>query len=508
MLLQILWELVKSRDLDSMLALVPDEVVDALQQRKGTKNSFSAADAALLRKLPNFQLDSYAERHILFRAPSEVAPLSVLQVSPSKCVFRYAVSSPSGEQCVLSVVMSLQEGLTPQYGSSPIVVPAWRLASITGESASTDEPVTSPAPCLSPEAAVQAQLQALKSDDLATVFAFASPGNQAVTGPLRRFTAMLASPTYRPLVGYSSSEQQHAYMRSADSYTTVVAIKSSNTGLGRAVQLMYGWELSLCEDMTWRTNSVQLLSGSTLKGGVSFSLPHPRTGRPQGLLLTNGVLMEIQRFKQKHSSWFVGTRVITDGGVYLCTPVDVLLVLLPVLERNRGKATAESPAMFRCLEELLAMDNCPCLESIIQAAQPHLSCVCDVKEAGGDMYYRLNDRRVLAWLTCKVTHLTCVLHAQLAGMDASHRQAYVLGFLSEYVSPALIAQLTAHLCLGMPAAPEPTLQPHQLNSVEKRPVKVVDPKEIARKRAAETKEATMRKFAAGTKKISSFFTKK
>lgn len=37
---------------------------------------------------------------------------------------------------------------------------------------------------------------------------------------------------------------------------------------------------------------------------------------------------------------------------------------------------------------------------------------------------------------------------------------------------------------------------------------VVDPKELARKRAAETKEATMRKFAAGTKKISSFFTKK
>lgn len=33
-------------------------------------------------------------------------------------------------------------------------------------------------------------------------------------------------------------------------------------------------------------------------------------------------------------------------------------------------------------------------------------------------------------------------------MDASHRQAYVLGFLSEYVSPALIAQLTAHLCVG------------------------------------------------------------
>lgn len=79
-------------------------------------NTFDASDAALLRKLPNssFHLDSFAERHILFRAPAEVSPLSVLQVSASKVVFRYAVSSPSGEQCVLSVVMTLQEGLTPQ----------------------------------------------------------------------------------------------------------------------------------------------------------------------------------------------------------------------------------------------------------------------------------------------------------------------------------------------------------------------------------------------------------
>lgn len=50
--------------------------------------------------------------------------------------------------------------------------------------------------------------------------------------------------------------------------------------------------------------------------------------------------------------------------------------------------------MFRCIEELLAIDLCPCLESVTQAAQSHLGCVCDVKEAGGDMYYRLNDRRV------------------------------------------------------------------------------------------------------------------
>lgn len=64
------------------------------------------------------------------------------------------------------------------------------------------------------------------------------------------------------------------------------------------------------------------------------------------------------------------------------------------MPQNVAQVSAESPGMFRCIEELLSCELCPCLESLIQAAQPHLRCVCDVKEAGGDMYYRLSERRV------------------------------------------------------------------------------------------------------------------
>ena len=36
------------------------------------------------------------------------------------------------------------------------------------------------------------------------------------------------------------------------------------------------------------------------------------------------------------------------------------------------------------------------------AAQADLACVCDVKEAGGDSYFRLNDRRVGYVCVCKL----------------------------------------------------------------------------------------------------------
>lgn len=49
---------------------------------------------------------------------------------------------------------------------------------------------------------VEAQLEALRADDMATVYAFASPGNKAFTGPLPRFAAMVRGPGYAPLIGH------------------------------------------------------------------------------------------------------------------------------------------------------------------------------------------------------------------------------------------------------------------------------------------------------------------
>lgn len=52
-----------------------------------------------------------------------------------------------------------------------------------------------------------AQLEALAASDAARVFRFASPANQAATGPsVDRFAEMLGAPQYRPLLGHLGAE--------------------------------------------------------------------------------------------------------------------------------------------------------------------------------------------------------------------------------------------------------------------------------------------------------------
>lgn len=68
-----------------------------------------------------------------------------------------------------------------------------------------------PHPMLSPEEVVLLQLRALKSNDadsqgISLAFRFASPENQAFTGPLERFERMLHSPLYAPLLNYLTEE--------------------------------------------------------------------------------------------------------------------------------------------------------------------------------------------------------------------------------------------------------------------------------------------------------------
>ena len=52
-------------------------------------------------------------------------------------------------------------------------------------------PLVQPEPCWGPEAVVMAQLEALQAGDASGVFRFASPSNQAATGPVERFAGML-----------------------------------------------------------------------------------------------------------------------------------------------------------------------------------------------------------------------------------------------------------------------------------------------------------------------------
>ena len=65
----------------------------------------------------------------------------------------------------------------------------------------------------------------------------------------------------------------------------------------------------------------------------------PHAGEPAEYLLIDGHLQEVNWYKERFRSWFVGDAVLEDGSMYLCTPVDPLFLALPLLDSSRMQVT-------------------------------------------------------------------------------------------------------------------------------------------------------------------------
>ena len=59
-------------------------------------------------------LDTYALRNLVYASPESVRVLSSMQVSVDKFLQRCAIVAPSGEECVLTFTLSLQEAMESQ----------------------------------------------------------------------------------------------------------------------------------------------------------------------------------------------------------------------------------------------------------------------------------------------------------------------------------------------------------------------------------------------------------
>ena len=62
-------------------------------------------------------------------------------------------------------------------------------------------------------------------------------------------------------------------------------------------------------------------------------------GAPAPFLVLAGRLCEANLFRGAHAAWFAGPRVLADGGLALVTPVDPLLLALPLLEAARRQVS-------------------------------------------------------------------------------------------------------------------------------------------------------------------------
>jgi hypothetical protein len=99
---------------------------------------------------------------------------------------------------------------------------------------STDGHDPMPDPGLAPDDVVGIVLRALQHNDdpvtdhgIAITFAFTSPENHDVTGPLERFRALVKSPAYRLMIGHSRAERGPMSV-SADHARERVAITAAN----------------------------------------------------------------------------------------------------------------------------------------------------------------------------------------------------------------------------------------------------------------------------------------
>lgn len=202
--------------------------------------------------------DSYAQRALLFGAPRKVEPLSSLLTARDKFHQRLAVTSHSGEDLVLTARMVLEERLEARYKSCK-VSEGWVLSGFVGEPADIEIP-TAPSPIHPPEAIVAAQLEALRLGDVATVFSFASPTNQAATGPVERFAEMIRSPMYSTLLGHKNAKVLRAVQQSRERLIATVGVNAEREG--KPVSAVFQWIVGLQTDGMrsgcWMTEAVRV----------------------------------------------------------------------------------------------------------------------------------------------------------------------------------------------------------------------------------------------------------
>lgn len=285
-------------------------------------------------------------------------------------------------------------------------------------------------------------------------------------------------------------------------------------------------------------------SGDHVTSLPLLHLPSPATGTGQQFVLLPGTqgLLEINCIRHEYGAWLIGDRLMSDGGCYLCTPVDPVFILLALLDLQQhqhatcGGGSGRS-VMFQEASSLLCIDSWPSAAALEEVAIDCLRLICDLKGSGDDCYYRLNEQKVLAWMRCKLRQtiegLRAAAPGSVAGLQGDDALSYALGFMTEYLSQKRLTQLAESFGLqptGIGSATPATrpavasssagaavsaTPPHGVAAQEDasqardKACKVMDPKEAARKKQeegrAEAKAVRLAKQAQGTRKISSFF---
>ncbi|TGZ48041.1 hypothetical protein CRM22_010993 [Opisthorchis felineus] len=240
--------------------------------------------------------------------------------------------------------------------------------------------------------------------------------------------------------------------------------------------------------------SIVLISEDGLLDDLSkcivLKLPHPRSSQLI-LFLWNRklrLLYELQYVTESYRSWFLGSTIKSEGGLYLCTPFDPMFLLLSAF-KDTTRYTALNALLMENGDLSTVLEELPNFES-------RLLYICDTTDS--------TEARLVS--DTKLSPKTC--------------QKFAYQLVADYLVPDLAAELSSMLglkssCLGTLENVDP--QASEVESVSNGVSTVARPTEdysaSMKKPAAVSKtiepSATKKlKLASkGTKSIMSFFTK-
>jgi len=94
-----------------------------------------------------------------------------------------------------------------------------------------------------------------------------------------------------------------------------------------------------------------------------FPAKHPRTAAPIMLGRRGAELVEVHSHRvgdgRNPSSWLLCglEQCVQEGSLFLATPVDPLLLLLPLLDKARGSTSGEHRGLFKPLSDVFDADD-------------------------------------------------------------------------------------------------------------------------------------------------------
>jgi len=275
------------------------------------------------------------------------------------------------------------------------------------------------------------------------------------------------------------------------------------------------------------TNSLENASDQDIK---ILKLKHPKTGEGAFFLYNKSMkkLFEMLSFEEDHRSWFIGSKVVSDGRIFLVTPVNPVFLVLPYLT----KAERLVP-----LDQMLQDDEFPDSEDILldSVSEDKLQLVSDSKGSKDLNVWKYNKEKTLDWLEMKVRALGDTFEKmsvdtsggasssifKAASTDEHEYLRYGLGVVLEYLDSELGAELEAKM--DLPKV-EPKTSGKRLSSLDveeeenkpRKKAKVEGPiedyskeaKKVVVKDEPSAKEKALAQSAKGTKSIMSFFGKK